>query len=104
MAEFVEVAQLDQLLPGASTTITIANREIALFNVDGAVYAIADACLHQGLSLGCSRLQGKIVTCAGHGWRYDVTTGSTLQSPGYAVATYPVKVENGKILVAIGQP
>jgi nitrite reductase/ring-hydroxylating ferredoxin subunit len=33
-----------------------------------------------------------------------VTTGSTLQSPGYAVATYPVKVENGKILVAIGQP
>jgi nitrite reductase/ring-hydroxylating ferredoxin subunit len=53
------------------------------------------------LSLGCSPLEGKVVTCLGYGWRYDVTTGSTPQSPGYVVATLPVKVVVGKILVAI---
>jgi len=63
--------------------------------------AMEDSCLHQGLSLGTSKLEGKIVTCRGHGWRYDVTTGSTVSVPGYGVATYPVKVEDGKIWVAV---
>jgi nitrite reductase/ring-hydroxylating ferredoxin subunit len=42
-----------------------------------------------------------VVTCAAHGWRYDVTTGRTLHVPAYGLATYPVKVLDGKILVAI---
>jgi nitrite reductase/ring-hydroxylating ferredoxin subunit len=39
--------------------------------------------------------------CQAHGWRYDVTTGSTLNSPGYGVTSYPAKVVDGKILVAV---
>jgi hypothetical protein len=35
-----------------------------------------------------------------HGWRHDVTTGSTLNVPGYGVTSYPAKVVDGKILVA----
>ena len=35
-----------------------------------------------------------------HGWRYDVTTGSTMNVPGYGVTSYPAKVVDGKILVA----
>jgi 3-phenylpropionate/trans-cinnamate dioxygenase ferredoxin subunit len=63
---------------------------------------MADSCLHQAQSLGTSKLEGKIVTCRGHGWRYDVTTGSTLQVPGYGVTTFPVKVVDGRIMVAAG--
>ena len=101
MAEFIEAAPLDKLPVGRGTVVTVANKDVALFNVDGTVYAMEDACLHQGGSLGCSALEGKVVTCAAHGWKYDVTTGSTLHVPGYGVATYPVKVVDGKILVAI---
>ena len=100
MAEFVEVASLDQLPPGTGTTATVAGKQIALFNVEGKVYAMDDACLHQGLSLGSSKLEGRVVTCRGHGWRYNVTTGNTLHVH-YGVATYPVKVVDGKILVAV---
>jgi len=63
-------------------------------------YAIDDGCLHHGVSLGTSECDGKIVTCRGHGWKYDVTTGFTLNVPGYGVAAYPVKVVDGKIMVA----
>jgi len=35
-----------------------------------------------------------------HGWRYDVTTGSTMNVLGYGVTSYPAKVVEGKILVA----
>jgi len=60
-----------------------------------------DSCLHHGVSLGNSPLEGKIVTCRGHGWRYDVTTGNVAHVPDYGVTSYPVKVEDGKILVAV---
>jgi nitrite reductase/ring-hydroxylating ferredoxin subunit len=36
-----------------------------------------------------------------HGWRYDVTTGSTMNVPDYGVASYPVKVVDDKIYVAV---
>ena len=103
MANYVEVADIDQLPPGRGTVVTVEGKDVALFNVDGTVYAIEDACLHHGMSLGTSKLEGKIVTCRGHGWKYDVTTGSTYPVPGTGVAAYPVKVVEGKILVAIDE-
>lgn len=103
MAEFVEAGRLEELPLGRGTTVTISNKEVALFNVAGTVYAMDDSCLHHGVSLGNSNLEGKIVTCRGHGWRYDVTTGRTLNVPGCGVASYPVKIVNGKIMVAVEQ-
>jgi 3-phenylpropionate/trans-cinnamate dioxygenase ferredoxin subunit len=100
MASFVEVGRAEQLPPGNGTVVRIDGQDVAIFNVDGTIYAIDDSCRHQGLSLGTSKLEGKVVTCRGHGWKYDVTTGSTLVSPGYGVAAYPVKVVDGKIMVA----
>jgi hypothetical protein len=53
-------------------------------------YAIDDGCLHHGGSLGTSKLEGKIVTCNAHGWKYDVTAGSTVPVPGYGVKSNAV--------------
>ena len=101
MADFVEVARVDQIPPGTSKFVRIADTDIALFNVDGNIYAIADTCAHQGSSLAQGRLEGKVVTCRSHGWRYDVTTGYLTSSPGFGVASHPVKVVDGKITVAV---
>jgi nitrite reductase/ring-hydroxylating ferredoxin subunit len=101
MADFVEVARLDQVPIGRGSSVTVNGKEIALFNVDGTIYAMDDSCLHQAQSLGISKLEGKVVTCRGHGWKYDVTTGNTLHVPDYGVTTYPVKVVDGKIMVAV---
>jgi nitrite reductase/ring-hydroxylating ferredoxin subunit len=101
MTEFIEVARLDQVPPGSGTSFTVNDKQIAIFNVDGTVYAMDDSCLHKGASLGGGQLAGKVVTCRAHGWRYDVTTGSTLSSPGYGVTAYPAKVVDGEILVAL---
>jgi nitrite reductase/ring-hydroxylating ferredoxin subunit len=50
MADFVAVATLDQLAPGQGITVTVRGVPVALFNVDGTVYAIDDTCLHAGVS------------------------------------------------------
>ena len=92
---------LDQLPVGSGTTVSLNGRDIALFNVEGNIYAMNDGCLHHGSSLGSGLLQGKIVTCRSHGWKYDVTTGNMTNVPDYGVKTYPVKIVEGKILVAV---
>jgi nitrite reductase/ring-hydroxylating ferredoxin subunit len=101
VADFREVAKLDQLAPGQGMTVTVRGVDVALFNVDGSVFAMEDACLHAGVSLGTGELRGKIVRCRAHGWRYDVTTGNTVDVPDCAVVCYPVQVVDGTILVAV---
>ena len=104
MADFVEAAKLDQLAPGQGMTVTVRGMAVALFNVDGTVFAMDDACLHAGVSLGTGELRGKIVRCRAHGWRYDVTTGNTMDVEACRVTCYPVQVVDGAIQVAIGWP
>jgi nitrite reductase/ring-hydroxylating ferredoxin subunit len=102
VTEFIEVGLLEEVPPGKGTTFTVEGEEIAVFNVDGELYAMDDGCLHQGMSLGWSSLQGKIVTCRAHGMRYDVTSGQVVGNQRIGLKTYPVKVESGKILVSVG--
>jgi nitrite reductase/ring-hydroxylating ferredoxin subunit len=101
MAEFIEVAALDQIGPGASLVVQVSSESVALFNVDGHIYAIADSCAHAGASLAAGKLDGKIVTCRAHGLKFDVTTGYVGGEPGFGVTSYPVEVAEGKIRVAV---
>src|SRR5215467_14059089 len=102
MAEFVEAASQAEVPPGTRTTVTVAGKQLALFNVSGTVYATDDKCLHAGGSLGWGgRLEGKIVTCRLHGWKYDVTTGNMPLAPSMSLGCYPVRVVDGKIQVAV---
>ena len=96
-----EVASLDQVPLGKGSLFNAGGKNVALFNVDGTIYAIADACLHSGASLGLGRLDGTTVTCPWHGMKFDVTNGCFAGTSQNGVASYPVKVVNGKIMVAI---
>jgi nitrite reductase/ring-hydroxylating ferredoxin subunit len=60
VAEFVEVAMLAQIEQGRSLVVNVADKSIALFNVEGQILAIDDACMHQGASLGAGKIDGKI--------------------------------------------
>jgi nitrite reductase/ring-hydroxylating ferredoxin subunit len=98
MAEYLEAGLLVNLLPGRSMT---GGKDVALYNVDGTVYATDDSCLHAGASLGSGKLEGKIITCRAHGKSYDVTNGEMGGVPGVGVDSYPVKIVDGKILAAV---
>jgi 3-phenylpropionate/trans-cinnamate dioxygenase ferredoxin component len=101
MENYVEVAGLERPPPGGKCHVRVAGRSIALFNVEGTVYAIDDSCAHAGASLAAGRLEECWVTCPAHGMRFDVRTGRSKASAGFGVASYAVKVEAGKILLAV---
>jgi nitrite reductase (NADH) small subunit len=101
MSEFVKVASLADLAPGSAKAVEVAGTTIALFNVDGTVFALDNTCLHQGGPLGEGMLEGEVVTCPWHMWEYNVRTGENIGDASLKVKRYEVQVENDDIKVAV---
>lgn len=76
-------------------------KSLALFNVEGDLYAIDDSCPHQGASLCGGRLDGRVIQCCAHGLRFDLRSGSLLNSTQVKVATYPVEVVDGQVFIIL---
>jgi nitrite reductase/ring-hydroxylating ferredoxin subunit len=101
MAEFVKVASLSELAPGSAKAVEVKGKAIALFNVQGTIYATDNTCLHQGGPLGEGELMGEVVICPWHQWEYNVRTGEKVGNSPVKIVTYPVQVEGSDIKVAV---
>jgi naphthalene 1,2-dioxygenase ferredoxin component len=86
--------------PGDAITVQIGRRHIAIFCVSGEFFATDNRCTHAGAPLADGYLDGEVIECPLHQGLFNVRTGKALCSPALApVATYPVRVVDGKILV-----
>jgi nitrite reductase/ring-hydroxylating ferredoxin subunit len=101
MAEFVKVANLSELAPGSAKAVEVKGKAIALFNVEGTIYATDNTCLHRGGPLGEGELMGEVVICPWHLWEYNVRTGEMVGNSSVKVVTHPVQIEGGDIKVAV---
>lgn len=101
MSEFVTVAKLSELDPGIAKAVEVNGKAIAVFNVNGKIFATDNTCLHQGGPLGEGMLEGNVVTCPWHMWQYNVCTGENLEDSLLKLETYPVQVEGDDIKVAV---
>jgi nitrite reductase/ring-hydroxylating ferredoxin subunit len=101
MAE-IKVTQTGRVAPGTGTVADANGTAIAVFNVGGTIYAIANACTHMGGPLGEGTLDGATVTCPWHGSQFDVTSGQVRKGPARRpVATYPVRVKGSDVFVEV---
>ena len=96
-----KVAEVADLGTGQAKVVEVGGRSVAIFNVEGRFYAIDNVCPHRGGPLGEGDVEGPIVVCPWHGWRWDVTTGANANNPTVRVGCYPVTVEQGTIFVAL---
>jgi len=76
-----------------------ANKEICIANINGTHSAMDNVCLHQGGPLGQGMIENGKVVCPWHGWAYDPKTGQVGNNPNLKVAVYPLKIENGDVLI-----
>lgn len=102
-AEFVTLAKTSEVAPGQVKVYEAQGRRIALCNVEGTFYAIADLCTHDGGPLDQGELDGHQIECPRHGARFDVRSGRALALPAVMpVRSYPVRVEDGVVKVGLG--
>jgi nitrite reductase/ring-hydroxylating ferredoxin subunit len=69
--------------------------------VDGAAFAIEDACNHAGASLAEGWLEDRCVVCPMHGYVFDLASGKLLRPKGLCgdQRTFKAEIEGDEIVV-----
>jgi 3-phenylpropionate/trans-cinnamate dioxygenase ferredoxin subunit len=96
----VPLASVAGTQPGTALARTVGGYTIALFNVDGALHALDDACLRCCASLAAATLDGARVVCA-CGFGYDLATGAVRGVERLRTGRYDVTVVGDDVCVAI---
>jgi 3-phenylpropionate/trans-cinnamate dioxygenase ferredoxin subunit len=101
-ADYVAVASVEEVPSGARKLLEVDGRAIAVFNIAGTYYCIADVCSHDDGPVAEGELVGTEIECPRHGARFDVRTGKVLSFPAIVdIPSYPVRVEDGSVLVGL---
>ena len=100
MSDWVDVAAVDDFLPGTCRVVTTDDVPILVVNLDGRYYAIENLCTHESAELSEGELQGEEIVCPWHGARFSVVTGAVLGPPAYEnLRTFTVRVTDGWVEV-----
>jgi 3-phenylpropionate/trans-cinnamate dioxygenase ferredoxin component len=98
LADWVFVGTRSEMLPGEYKVVWDGDTAIAVYNIDGDLYAIEDVCSHDGGELAGGEVHGFEVECPRHGARFDVRTGAVMCPPAYEpIASFPVHEVDGQI-------
>ena len=99
----IAVCRFDELTDGASRRVMVGQRPIALVRCGERVYACLDSCPHKGgyLSEGMVSVARNEVICPWHRFRFHLESGASVTNPELVVPTFPVRVEDGQVLVEI---
>lgn len=115
----IDVGPLEKFAEHTITIVDIEGLEIGIVRWDGELYALKNACPHEGGPVCRGRLGPKIIagdtpgqlavddnqpvlTCCWHGWEFNARTGLVVWGkPGYRIKTYPVEVRENQVHIKI---
>ena len=99
---FLRVASQSDLPPAnEAKEFACGNKTICIANVNGTYSAMENVCLHRGGPLGAGVILNGKVICPWHGWAWDPQTGQASQDSRAKISVYPLKIENGDVMVEI---
>jgi 3-phenylpropionate/trans-cinnamate dioxygenase ferredoxin component len=101
MLRQISVGSADKLAPGERRLVFVEGRSIVLFNLDGTLHAVDNACPHNGAALAGGQLEGSLLRCPAHGLRFDLRTGCMRGASGLCLKTFPVQVTEGQLVVSV---
>jgi nitrite reductase (NADH) small subunit len=102
MPQFVKLTTVAELPSNnEAKEFSCGDKMICVANVQGTITAMDNVCLHRGGPLGQGVIEKGKVVCPWHGWSWDPTTGQAVHNPNARLAVYPIRVENGDVLIEI---
>jgi len=96
---YVAVAHADGIAVGQGRTVVVHGEAVAIFRGTSGWFAIDDACTHEDAPLGEGRLDGDVVVCPYHDWRYNIRTGACETDPARPVGCFATRTDNGVVWV-----
>lgn len=96
----IELAKVGDIPEGHGIVVNIQDgKQIALFKINGAIYALDNACPHMGGPLGEGEIEGDVVTCPWHGWQFDVRNGENVNGMGDNATSLKISVRNDAVFL-----
>jgi nitrite reductase/ring-hydroxylating ferredoxin subunit len=100
--DFIKIAKVNDFQDKHIKSYSIMGKKIGLVRQsDGGFFAIEVGCKHQGADLTEGPIEGLIVTCPRHHWKYDLSTGMCLNHESTHLRRHALKIENGNIFVSL---
>ncbi len=100
--EFQTVCRIDEVPEGQGHMFSVGDVVLAIFNLDGKLYALDNRCPHAGASLVHGLIDDNTVTCRIHHWRFRISDGANLDDTGNCSAkVFPLRVVGDNVQVAV---
>ncbi|CAD6554444.1 Naphthalene 1,2-dioxygenase system, ferredoxin component [Paraburkholderia hiiakae] len=102
MTQWIDAAALDDIEDEDVMRFDHGGRTFAIYRVEDKVYASDGLCTHEHVHLSDGLVMGHVIECPKHNGRFDVRDGKPLCAPVCEkLATYPAKVEGGRIYIEV---
>jgi len=104
MAEehWIDALAVDDVPVDDAIGVTPGGVEVALYRVDGEVFATGNLCTHGTARLCDGFLDGYVIECPLHQGRFDIRTGQPMCEPAVdPLPTYPVRIEGSRVFVRV---
>jgi NAD(P)H-dependent nitrite reductase small subunit len=99
---WVIVAEKSALATDSAIGVTVGKLDIAIYNLDGELYATDNICPHAYGYLNHGYIEDEQIECPLHGWRFEIKTGKGIGGDdGCDLKTFPVRVVGEDIQVDI---
>jgi naphthalene 1,2-dioxygenase ferredoxin component len=97
---WIDAAAQADVPEGDVIGVTLAGKDIALYQVEGEVFATDNICTHGHARLSDGFLEGREIECPLHQGRFDVCTGAALCAPlTEGIKTYAVRIDNMRVML-----
>jgi nitrite reductase (NADH) small subunit/3-phenylpropionate/trans-cinnamate dioxygenase ferredoxin subunit len=101
MSDFQTVCRVSDLVENEGKTVEVGGKLIALFRCGEQYFAIDDVCPHMGASLSGGWVEGGVVTCPWHAWRFRLRDGAWADYPRVKIGCYAVRVVNDEVQIQV---
>ena len=102
-SQWIRVAALNDVPRGEAKAFRLGEgRSVALFNVEGRIYATDNQCPHMGYPLTRGAVRHGILTCDWHGRSFDLEGGGCFNSECADLETFRVEVRQDEIWIQLG--
>ncbi len=101
---WLDIGPVDQIPLRGARVVKTRLGCVALFRTGvDEVFATSDRCPHKGGPLSEGIVHGRAVTCPLHNWVFSLESGEAQGADEGAIDTYPVRVEQGNILLDVSR-
>lgn len=100
---WIDAVAVDAVPEGDVVGVNVAGKDIALYEVEGEIFATDNVCTHGHARMSDGFLEGSEIECPLHQGKFDVCTGQALCAPlTENIRTYPVRIVERRVLLNMG--